>query len=103
MKVEFAFDKRKVEQQGYTINAVHQTLKKNFTAKGLRCIEDGDTLCFADNGGDNDFSGMWAIIMALLRTDWFTCLAASCTWYDDDGTQEDVLSQAWKVQGRKMA
>ena len=33
------------------------------------------------------------------RIDWFPKFAASCTWYDDDGTQEDVLSQAGKVSG----
>ena len=49
-------------------------------------------------GNEGDFSSMWAIIMALLRTEWFPRFAASCVWYDDDGTEEDVLAQAWKVQ-----
>ena len=43
---------------------------------------------------------MWAILMALLRTDWFLKFVSVCTWYDDDGTQEDVLSQAEKVSGQ---
>ena len=103
MKVEFTFDSYKITQQGYTVDAVYQTLKKNFAAKGLRCVCEQDTLVFTDNGSENDFSNMWAIIMALLRTEWFSDFASSCTWYDDDGTQEDVLSQAWKVQRRKMA
>ena len=29
-------------------------------------------------------------------------LAAACVWHDDNGAQEDVLSQAWKVPGRRM-
>lgn len=99
-KVDFTFDRDKVEQWGYTVDAVHQTIKKNFAAKGLRCVEDGETLSFADNGGENDFSSMWAIMMTLLRADWFTLFASSCTWHDDDGSSEDVLSQAWKVRNR---
>ena len=93
MKVEFTFDKE----------AVRQTIQKSFAAKGLHCISNGERLSFAGCGGEEDFSNMWAILMALLRTDWFPKFAASCTWHDDDGTQEDVLSQAWKIQRRKMA
>ena len=103
MKVDFTFDRAKVERQGYTVEAVHQTIKQHFAAKGLRCVEDGETLSFMDNGRENDFSGMWAILMALLRSEWFTLFASSCTWHDDDGSSEDVLSQAWKVRGRTTA
>lgn len=103
MKVDFTFDRDKVEQQGYTVDAVHQTIKQHFAAKGLRCVEDGETLSFMDNGRENDFSSMWAILMALLRSNWFTLFASSCTWHDDDGSSENVLSQAWKVQGRTTA
>ena len=85
MKVEFTFDKEQIQQYG------------------LHCISNGERLSFAGCGGEEDFSNMWAILMALLRTDWFPKFAASCTWHDDDGTQEDVLSQAWKIQRRKMA
>ena len=103
MKVEFTFDKEQIQQYGYAVDTVRQTIQKNFAAKGLPCVSDGDKLSFAGCGGEGDFSNMWAILMALLRTDWFPKFAASCTWYDDDGTQEDVLSQAWKIQRRKMA
>ena len=103
MKVEFVFDQDKVKQRGYTMDTVYDTIKKNFAAKNLRCVSDGEILAFEDNGGANDFSGMWAIIMALLRTDWFVSFATSCVWYEDDGSEEDVLSQAWKVRGKKMA
>ena len=103
MKVEFTFDKEQIQQYGYTVEAVRQTIQKSFAAKGLHCISNGERLSFAGCGGEEDFSNMWAILMALLRTDWFPKFAASCTWHDDDGTQEDVLSQAWKIQRRKMA
>ena len=103
MKVEFTFDKEQIQQYGYTVEAVRQTIQKSFAAKGLHCISNGERLSFAGCVGEEDFSNMWAILMALLRTDWFPKFAASCTWHDDDGTQEDVLSQAWKIQRRKMA
>lgn len=103
MKVEFIFDRSKVEQQGYSMPTIYQTIQKNFAAKNQRCTKEQETLAFEDNGGENDFSGMWSIIMALLRTDWFPKLASSCVWYEDDGSEEDVLSQAWKVRGQKMA
>lgn len=100
MKIEFTFDKAKVQQSGYTLEAVYHTIKKNFEAKHLRCIAEHEILAFADNGNEGDFSSMWTIIMALLRTEWFPRFASSCVWYDDDGTEEDVLAQAWKVQKR---
>lgn len=102
MKVDITLDQRKVEQQGHTADAVCQTLKQDFAAKGFRCMEDGEKLTFTGRGDENDFSDLWSILMALLRTEWFPTLASSCIWHDDDGTQEDVLSQAWKVRGRKM-
>ena len=98
MKVEFTFDKAKVQQRGYTLEAVYHTIKKNFEAKHLRCIAEHEILAFTGNDNEGDFSSMWAIIMALLRTEWFSDIAASCVWYDDDGTEEDVLAHAWKVQ-----
>lgn len=104
MKVDFTFDRAKVERQGYTVDGrTSDDPKQHFAAKGLRCVEDGETLSFMDNGRENDFSGMWAILMALLRSEWFTLFASSCTWHDDDGSSEDVLSQAWKVRGRTTA
>ena len=98
MRVEFIFDKAKVQQRGYTLEAVYHALKKNFEAKHLHCIAEHEILAFTGHGNEGDFSSMWAIIMALLRTEWFHRFAASCVWYDDDGTEEDVLAQAWKVQ-----
>ena len=103
MKVEFTFDKEQIQQYGYTVDAVKQTILRGFVAKGLRCTSADEPMTFTDSGHKEDFSNMWAILMALLRTDLFPKFAASCTWYDDESTQEDVLSQAWKIQRRKMA
>lgn len=102
MNVEITFDQRKAKQQGYKVDTVRQTVKENFEAKGFCCMETGERMSFAGHGGETDFSELWSILMALLRTEWFPALASSCIWHDEDGTQEDVLSQAWKVQGRKM-
>ena len=83
--------------------SVRQTSQENFAAVGVPGVCNGEKLSFVGCGGEEDCSNRWGILMALLRTDWFPKFAASCTWYDDDGTQEDVLSQAWKIQRRKMA
>ena len=87
-----------IQQYGYTVDAVKQTILRGFVERGLRCTSDDEPMTFTDSGHKEDFSNIWAILMALLRTDWFPKFAASCTWYDD-GTQEDVLSQAEKVSG----
>ncbi len=48
-----------------------------------------------------DFANLWAVIMALLRTEWFPAMASSCVWQDDNGDREDLLAQAGKLQGRR--
>lgn len=101
LRVDMTFDQQKVEQQGYTLAAVRQTIQKNFAAHGLRCVQHGSTLTCTGCGSADDFADLWAVIMALLRTEWFPALAASCVWQDDNGGQEDVLAQAGKLQGRR--
>ena len=103
MKVEFAFDTMAIEQQGRTLDDVYYTIKKLFEKYGLPCVSDDDILAFEDTGRKNDFANMWLAIVALLKADWFVQWASSCTWYEEDGTQEDVLSQAWKFREQKRA
>lgn len=98
MKVRFSFDEAAVERRGYTLEAVHQTVKSLFAAHDLPCASDGDTLSFQDKGHGDDFACMWDIILSLLRADWFMECAAACVWEDEDG-EEDVLAQAGKVRG----
>ena len=102
MRVDMTFDQQKVERQGYTLAAVRQTVQKNFAAHGLHCVQNGPVLSCADCGSADDFADLWAVIIALLRTEWFPALAASCVWQDDNGDQEDVLAQAGKLQERKV-
>ena len=99
MKVRFSFDEAAVERRGYTLEAVHQTVKSLFAAHDLPCVFDGDTLSFQDKGHGDDFACMWDIILSLLRAEWFMDCAAACVWEDEDG-EEDVLAQAGKVCGR---
>ena len=42
MKVEFTFDKEQIQQYGYTVDTVRQTIQKNFAAKGLSCVSNGE-------------------------------------------------------------
>ncbi len=98
MKVRFSFDEAAVERRGYTLAAVHQTVKSLFAAHNLPCVSNGDTLFFQDKGHGDDFACMWDIILSLLRADWFMDCAAACVW-EDEGGEEDVLAQAGKVRG----
>ena len=98
MKVRFSFDEAAVKRRGYTLEAVHQTVKSLFAAHDLPCVSDGDTLSFQDKGHGDDFACMWDIILSLLRADWFMDCAAACVW-EDEGGEEDVLVQAGKVRG----
>ena len=100
MKIEFSFNQSALEKQGYTLDDVYSTIKKHFAGKGLPCIADGEVLAFGDNGQENDYAYMWNIILRLLKSEWFVAFASSCTFFDDDDIEEDVLSQAWKVQKR---
>lgn len=84
------------------MGAVCHTLKKAFSERNIPCVEDGEALTFESSGREHDFSNMWAVLMALLRAEWFTSSAASCVWVDDDGAEEDVLSQAWKARRSRV-
>lgn len=103
MRVDMTFNRQKVDQLGYTLVDVRQTVQKSFELHGLHCVQDGSVLSCADHGGEDDFANLWAVIMALLRTEWFPALASSCVWQDDNGIQEDLLAQAEKFQGRRVS
>ncbi|MEF9983465.1 MAG: hypothetical protein RR710_02875 [Oscillospiraceae bacterium] len=102
MKVEMTFNETAVISSGYQKSDIYTTIKSAFAKRGLLCSSDNDVLSFEDNGNENDYAHMWKVIMSLLKSEWFVNCAASCTFFDDDDSEEDVLSQAWKVQ-RRMA
>ena len=98
MNVKFSFDKAAVEQRGHTLEDVHQTVKDLFAVLNFPCVSSGDVLSFQDKGHGDDFACMWDVILSLLRSDWFMDCAVSCVW-QDEGSEEDILAQAGKVQG----
>ncbi len=94
MEVKFSF----LEQRGYTLEDVRQTIKNLFAAHELPCVSEGNVLAFKGKGHGDDFTVMWDIILALLRADWFLDCTAFCVWQDEDG-EEDVLAQAGQITG----
>ena len=98
MKVEMTFNNAAVSSNGYNITDIYQTIKKSFIGSGLKCCSEDDTLSFEDGGRENDYANMWKLILSLLRSPWFIKCASSCVFVDDDDSEEDVLSQAWKAQ-----
>mgnify|MGYP007110267422 CR=1 FL=1 len=97
MIVKISFDKAAVERRGYTLEAVHQTIKSLFTVHGFPYVSDGKVLAFKDKSHGDDFAIMWDIILSLLRADWFMACVSSCVWQDESG-EENVLAQAGKVR-----
>lgn len=101
MRVEMTFDPAAVPE-GYRIGDVYHTITGEFAKYGLRCCSDGEVLAFEDNGCEDDYAYMWNAVISLLKSKWFVDCATSCSFFDDDESEEDVLAQAWKVQ-RRMA
>ena len=97
MRVEMTFNDEAISVNGYKKQDIYQTLKKAFIQRGLRCSSDNEILSFEDSGNENDYANMWNVIISLLKSEWFVGCATSCTFFDNDG-EEDILSQAWKVQ-----
>lgn len=51
--------KEQIQQYGYTVDTVRQTIPKNFAAKGLSCVSNGEKLSFIGCGSEENFSNMW--------------------------------------------
>lgn len=92
MQVRFTFSDELMEQNGMERRDVYYTLKKNFKQRGLVCVSDDETLIFEDTGKEDDYGHMWAIIIALVESDWFEKCASSCVFVED-GEEEEVVSQ----------
>ena len=97
MRLEIAFRADALEQWGYSLEYARQVVQRAFERGGLHCTENRSGLtAYGREAGD--FACLWRVIMALLRSDWFPDCAVQCLWYDEDGTVEDLLAQAWKVK-----
>lgn len=101
MKIEFGFDDRLIDKQGYDKLSIQSIIRNTFLKYDLPCISDDEILTFQDRGREDDFANMWNVIASLMKSQWFLECASSCVFYDDDGTVEDVLSQAWKFNELK--
>lgn len=102
MRVQMTFDDTTMQSGGYKRQDIEHTVKSAFAKYGLPCRCEQSTLIFEDSGREDDYAYLWKVILSLLRSPWFVACASSCTFIDDDDSEEDVLSQAWKVQ-RRMA
>lgn len=96
MKVEYEFDKTKIEALGYTEERIKATVKRIHEEKGLPCLLDDTVLVFTDNGRREDYSNLWINISRLINSKWFLKCATALHWFDenDDDVYEDVLLQA---------
>ena len=92
LQVRFTFDDNLMKKNGIERQDVYYTLKKNFSERGLKCVSENDVLAFEDTGQEDDYGNMWAILIGLIRSDWFIQCAASCDFIED-GDIEDVLIQ----------
>ena len=68
-----------------------------FGKKNISCVAEGEVLSFGAGEKKNDFSDMWTIIMRLTRSKWFLNYATSCTW-NENNKSEDVLAQIKRKQ-----
>lgn len=97
MQVRFTFDDELMKKNGYERENVYYTIKKHFQERGLKCISEDENLIFADNGDEDDYGNMWAVIMGLVKSDWFDKCASSCIFVEDE-EMEDVLIQIPKLR-----
>jgi hypothetical protein len=100
MIFEITFDNNIINLD-YKISDIQYTIKSEMSKYDLPCISDNEILSFRDRGREDDFANMWNVITSLMKSQWFLECASSCVFYDDDGSIEDVLSQAWKFNQLK--
>ena len=96
MKFEIVLNNNTIKKRNYSISDIHYTIKNELLKYDLLCMLEDEILSFQDRGREDDFANMWNIITSLMKSQWFLECTSSCIYYDDDGTIEDVLSQAWK-------
>ena len=97
LRVDFTFDKKIIKKNGYTMSNIYETIKMEFGKKNISCVAEGEVLSFGAGEKKNDFSDMWTIIMRLTRSKWFLNYATSCTW-NENNKSEDVLAQIKRKQ-----
>ena len=100
MKVEMTFNDVAVRNNGYTLGDIYYTIQSAFAKRGITCSSESEVLTFEGTGSERDFANIGNLLLDLLKADWFIKCASSCVLFDDDDTEEDVLSQSTEI--RKM-
>ncbi|MEG0614122.1 MAG: hypothetical protein RR540_00080 [Oscillospiraceae bacterium] len=95
MKVEIGLnDTEYAKSTEFKMEDVRFSIIKGFKSRNIPCIagEEQGELIFTNNPGKDDYGNMWAIIMALVKKDWFIENATKLMWIEDDDC-EDILVQ----------
>ena len=90
LQVRFTFNDGLMEKNGIEKDGVYHTLKKHFEQRGLVCVSDDEALLCS--GREKDYGSIWAVLIDLIKGNWFLKCAASCE-YVENGKSEDVLRQ----------
>ena len=93
MRIEYTFDVAKVEEMGYTLKQVYDSVKGYYAERNLRCVSDDEVLAFEGTGHKDDYSNMLWLMSRITKTEWFINCATSCTWYEN-GRREHLLDKA---------
>ena len=56
LRVDFTFDKKIIEKNGYTMSNIYETIKMEFDKKNISCVAEGEVLSFGAGEKKNDFS-----------------------------------------------
>ena len=46
LRVDFTFDKKIIEKNGYTMSNIYETIKMEFGKKNISCVAEGEVLSF---------------------------------------------------------
>lgn len=97
LQVRFTFSDSLMKKNKIEREDVYYTLKKHFLQRGFVCVSDNDVLLFEGKGNKDDYGNIWAIVIPLIESEWFSKCATSCD-YIENGEVEDVFSQIPKLR-----
>lgn len=96
MEIRVIFDHKALLSLNLDYSSVSNCLSEEFGKFNLVTDVTIERVRIRDRGKKDDFAHMWIVITRLMKSKWFRECASSCVFFDDDGTYEDVLAQAWK-------
>lgn len=68
MKVEYEFDKAKMQKLGFSYEQAVIVVKQAHAERNFPCLSDGEILAFCDNDSRHDYSNLWLIMDRLVNT-----------------------------------